>query len=65
MDIAVIGSGMAVLATARILKDAGHNITLFEALPGLEMARQSTVLVCGLINAPLRVINPHLWKNTL
>ncbi|MGL5143099.1 MAG: NAD(P)-binding protein, partial [Acinetobacter baumannii] len=27
MDIAIIGSGMAGLAAARILKDAGHTIT--------------------------------------
>ncbi|MDI9739303.1 NAD(P)-binding protein, partial [Acinetobacter baumannii] len=28
MDIAIIGSGMAGLAAARILKDAGHTITI-------------------------------------
>ncbi len=39
LDIAVIGSGMAGLATARILKDAGHNITIFEALPGRGMGQ--------------------------
>ena len=32
MDIAVIGSGMAGLAAARILKDAGHNITIFASV---------------------------------
>lgn len=65
MDIAVIGSGMAGLATARILKDAGHNITIFEALPGRGMDSHSTEFESGLIDAPLRVMNPHLWKNTL
>ena len=65
MDIAVIGSGMAGLATARILKDAGHNITIFEALPGRGMDSHSTEFEGGLIDAPLRVMNPHLWKNTL
>lgn len=65
MDIAVIGSGMAGLATARILKDAGHNITIFEALPGRGMDNHSTEFEGGLIDAPLRVMNQHLWKNTL
>ncbi|MBI1452125.1 MULTISPECIES: FAD-dependent oxidoreductase [Acinetobacter] len=65
MDIAVIGSGMAGLAAARILKDAGHRITIFEALPGRGMDSHSTEFEGGIIDAPLRVMNPHLWKNTL
>ena len=65
LNIAVIGSGMAGLATARILKDAGHNITIFEALPGRGMDSHSIEFEDGLIDAPLRVMNPHLWKNTL
>lgn len=56
---------MAGLATARILKDAGHSITIFEALPGRGMDSHSTEFEDGLIDAPLRVMNPHLWKNTL
>src|SRR5690554_4843697 len=65
LDIAVIGSGMAGLATARILQDAGHHITIFEALPGRGMDSHSIEFEDGLIDAPLRVMNPHLWKNTL
>nr|WP_318270590.1 FAD-dependent oxidoreductase [Prolinoborus fasciculus] len=65
MDIAVIGSGMAGLATARILQDAGHHITIFEALPGRGMDSHSLEFEGGLIDAPLRVMNPYLWKNTL
>ncbi|HCN35963.1 MAG TPA: monoamine oxidase [Acinetobacter johnsonii] len=65
LNIAVIGSGMAGLATARILKDAGHNITIFEALTGRGMDSHSTEFEGGLIDAPLRVMHPHLWKNTL
>jgi uncharacterized protein len=65
LDIAVIGSGMAGLAAARILKDAGHSITIFEALPGRGMDSHSTEFEGGIIDAPLRVMNPHLWKNTL
>ncbi len=30
LDIAIIGSGMAGLAAARILKDAGHTITILK-----------------------------------
>ncbi|ANF80804.1 monoamine oxidase [Acinetobacter sp. NCu2D-2] len=65
LDIAVIGSGMAGLATARILQDAGHQITIFEALQGRGMDSHSLEFEGGLIDAPLRVMNPHLWKNTL
>lgn len=65
MKIAVIGSGMAGLATARILKDAGHDITIFEALAGRGLDSHSLTFEEGLIDAPLRVMNPHLWKNTL
>lgn len=65
LDIAVIGSGMAGLATARILKDAGHNITVFEALPGRGMDSHTIEFDGGMIDAPLRVMNPYLWKNTL
>ena len=65
MKIAVIGSGMAGLATARILKDAGHDITIFEALAGRGMDSHTVIFEDGLIDAPLRVMNPHLWKNTL
>ncbi|WP_445116815.1 FAD-dependent oxidoreductase [Acinetobacter sp. WZC-1] len=65
MDIAVIGSGMAGLATARILKNAGHQVVIFEALPGRGMDSHSIAFEGGLIDAPLRVMNPNLWKNTL
>lgn len=56
---------MAGLATARILKDAGHAVTIFEALAGRGMDSHSLEFEGGIIDAPLRVMNPHLWKNTL
>ena len=65
MDIAIIGSGMAGLASARILQDAGHRVTIFEALAGRGMDSHSIEFEGGLIDAPLRVMNPKLWKNTL
>ena len=61
MEIAIIGSGMAGLAAARILQDAGHKITIFEALAGRGMDSHSLDFDGGLIDAPLRVLNPHLW----
>jgi len=65
LDIAVIGSGIAGLVTARILQDAGHHITIFEALQGRGMDSHSLEFEGGLVDAPLRVMNPYLWKNTL
>ena len=56
---------MAGLACARILKDAGHQITIFEALPGRGMDSYSLAYEGGNIDSPLRVMNPMLWKNTL
>ena len=56
---------MAGLATARILQDAGHQITIFEALPGRGMDSHSLQHEGGIIDSPLRVMNSHLWKNTL
>ena len=65
MKIAIVGSGMAGLAAARILKNAGHELTIFEALSGRGMDSHSLNFEGGLIDAPLRVMNQHLWKNTL
>lgn len=56
---------MAGLATARILQDAGHQITIFEALPGRGMDSHSMQYEGGIIDSPLRVMNSQLWKNTL
>ena len=50
---------------ARILQNAGHRITIFEALQGRGMDSHSLEFEGGLIDAPLRVMNPYLWKNTL
>jgi phytoene dehydrogenase-like protein len=47
LDIAIIGSGMAGLATARILKDAGHTVTIFEALSGRGMDSHSIEFEAG------------------
>lgn len=63
--IAVIGSGMAGLTAARILKDAGHEVCIFEALQGKGMDSHSLKIEGGIIDSPLRVMNPLIWENTL
>lgn len=65
LKIAVIGSGMAGLAAARILKDAGHEIVVFEALKNKGMDSHSLHFEHGHIDSPLRVMNPDIWCNTL
>ena len=63
--VAVIGGGMAGLAAARMLKDAGHQVCVFEALQGKGMDSHSLEIDGGIIDSPLRVMNPIIWKNTL
>ena len=63
--IAVIGGGMAGLTVARILKDAGHEVCIFEALQGKGMDSHSLEIEGGIIDSPLRVMNPLVWENTL
>lgn len=63
--IAVVGSGMAGLAAARILKDAGHDVTIFEAQTAHGMDSHTVFLHGGIVDVPLRVMSPLVWKNTL
>ena len=63
--VAVIGSGMAGLAAARLMQDAGYAVTIYEALKGRGMDSHSLSVDGGIIDAPLRVMNATLWKNTL
>ena len=64
-SVAVIGSGMAGLAAARLMQDAGYAVTIYEALKGRGMDSHSLSIDGGSIDAPLRVMNTTLWKNTL
>ncbi|XID75066.1 FAD-dependent oxidoreductase [Alkanindiges sp. WGS2144] len=64
-SVAIIGSGMAGLSAARLLKDAGFDVTIYEALPGRGMDSHSLHMDGGIIDAPLRVMNPSVWPNTL
>lgn len=65
LKIAVIGSGMAGLAAARIMQDAGHQVCVFEALNGKGMDSHSLNIDGGIVDSPLRVMNPALWEHTL
>lgn len=64
-SIAVIGSGMAGLAAARIFKDAGHAVTVFEAQPRQGMNAHTVLFHQGHVDVPLRVMSPHAWRSVL
>lgn len=65
LSIVVIGSGMAGLAAARLCRDAGHQVTVFEARTGHGMDTHSLRLDGGLVDVPLRVMNPHAWRSVI
>lgn len=65
LSIVVIGSGMAGLAAARLCKDAGHRVTVFEAQQGHGMDVHSLKLDGGLVDVPLRVMNPKAWRSVI
>lgn len=64
-SVAVIGSGMAGLAAARLMHNAGYPVTIYEALSGRGMDSHTLAVDGGIVDAPLRVMNPTLWQNTL
>lgn len=64
-NMAVIGSGMAGLAAARILRDAGHTVTVFEAAAARGMDAHSLHIHGGLVDVPLRVMSPQAWRSVL
>lgn len=64
-SIAIIGSGMAGLAAARLCHDAGHQVTIYEAQQGLGMDAHSLTLHGGLVDVPLRVMSPQAWHSVI
>lgn len=64
-SIAVIGSGMAGLAAARLCRDAGHQVTVYEAQSRHGMDAHSILLHDGLVDVPLRVMSPQAWRSVL
>lgn len=63
--IAVIGSGMAGLAAARLAHLAGDQVTVFEAQQKRGMDAHSLNIHGGLVDVPLRVMNPLAWHSVL
>ncbi len=64
-SIAVIGSGMAGLAAAYRARLAGHDVTVFEARNSHGMDAHSLTVDSGLVDVPLRVMNPDAWPSVL
>lgn len=64
-SIAVIGSGMAGLAAARIFQEAGHAVTVFEAQPRQGMDAHTLAFHQGYVDVPLRVMSPQAWHSVL
>jgi len=63
--IAVIGSGMAGLAAARRARQAGFDVTLFEARAGHGMDAHALPVHGGVVDVPLRVMSPDRWRSVL
>jgi len=63
--IAIIGSGIAGLTAAYRARQAGFDVTLFEAQQGHGMDAHALAVDGGTVDVPLRVMNPQRWQNVL
>lgn len=65
LAIAIVGSGMAGLAAARLCRDAGHRVTVFEAQARRGMDAHTLGVHGGLVDVPLRIMSPAHWQSVL
>jgi uncharacterized protein len=64
-SVAIIGSGMAGLAAAHGCRQQGWQVTLFEVQPAHGMDAHALKVDGGLVDVPLRVMNPSAWSSVL
>jgi uncharacterized protein len=65
LSIAVIGSGMAGLAAAWRCRQAGYDVTVFEARSGHGMDAHGHRVHDAVVDVPLRVMSPTRWHRVL
>ncbi|PTQ90438.1 FAD-dependent oxidoreductase [Agitococcus lubricus] len=63
--IAIIGSGIAGLTAAYRARQAGFEVTVFEAQHGHGMDAHCLDVDGGRVDVPLRVMNPKRWQHVL
>lgn len=63
--IAIIGSGIAGLTAAYRGRQAGFDVTVFEAHHGHGMDAHTLSVEGGIVDVPLRVMNPQRWHHVL
>lgn len=61
--IAIVGAGIAVLACARVLADAGHRVTVYEKSRGVggRMSTRRELVVHGVSRR--RIATPHASRS--
>ena len=52
LNIAIVGSGMAGLTAAYVLKQSGHHVTLYESQAKSGLDAHSTPFAGGMVDAP-------------
>lgn len=69
MRVAVIGSGMAGLTAARMCRDGGFGVTIYESAPKRGMDRHAVSINhsagLGMVDMPLRVMSNNGWRTVL